>query len=920
MTGGREVFAMVDYTSGLIGLGILSGTNGLGDYAAPAIETRAQRKAKAAFTTAPTAAPWKEKPVTTPVSAQITAIKGMRTVVDKAVTGTAALPQDVQTSFIAYKALDRLRVLAESAAKDTTGSAERASLQKSFAKGLADLQTFLSTAPSDLVDIAFTKTARQVQTVGIKSTASTTAATITGTGVRATRDGALAGVAGNEKLRITLSQPGADADIVEVDLSTTPQPPTLDSVSDAVNAAIAAVPKRDASGDPVIGTDGKPEPRWPSVKMVPAKTGEKWGLSIQRAGFETVAIDQVGGKDALMVAGDVTPKDGKTATRITRLDDPAGALDRRTFDTISAVDRAATERQKIAAEADPKKVKATTVAADTRSNAIATDAQGFSYVVGTSAGDVGANRSDGQDDLLLTKVNSEGKVVWSRTLGAGGRAEGAAVTVAPDGGIVVAGSIKGTLDGNSSDGDMLVVRFDANGDETFSTAVRALGTETANAVAVGADGAIYVGGRSGTGGGDAYLARLDATGKLVERRTIDSGGNDQVKALAFGGDGKLLVLTGENGAAKLRRIDPAALSTDLATLDLGRADARAIAVAADGSIAVAGATETALTGTGTNGLAGSRDGFVARIDAGLADARITYVGTAGEDQVDSVAFLDGSIYLGGRTTGTIGTDKKTGSTDAFVARIDAGTGAVADTRQFGNFDAASGGVRLSAIEGGGGVLGALGLHRGTLTPTDSVKLEAQTSLRAGDEFSIRVNGGALRKITITEKDTLSSFTNRVRELVGNRVATVTMPSKDGGRSLRIDVKPGNEIQLIAGSGDKDALAKLGLDARRISAAPTLSDDAPKVRPGGSFGLDLSTSLRLDTKTEAANSLARVKQAISFTQSAYRSLYWDDTKAQMVDTPTKNGRKAGSTVVQQAQLKNYQAALDRLSGGTTFTGF
>ena len=912
---------MVDYTSGLIGLSILSGTDSLAGYTAPTIETRAQRKAKAAFTTAPTDAPWKDKPVTTPVSTQITAIKGMRTIIDKAVTGTAALPADVQTSFTTYKALDRLRLLAESAAKDTTGSAERAALQKSFAKGLADLQTFLSAAPSDLVDIAFTKTARQVQTVGIKSSSATSAATIAGKGVRETRDGALAGVAGNETLRITLSQPGAPADVVEVDLSATPQPPTLDSVSDAVNAAIAAVPKRDANGDPVIGSDGKPEPRWPAVKMVPAKSGDKWGLSIQRAGFETVAIDQVGGNDALMIAADVTPKDGKAATRITRLDDPAGALDRRTFDTISATDRAATERQKIAAEADPKKVKATTIAADTRSNAIATDAQGFSYVVGTSAGDVGANRGDGQDDLLLTKVDSEGKTVWSRTLGAGGKAEGAAVTIAPDGGIVVAGSIKGTLDGNTSDGDMLVMRFDANGDETFSTAVRSLGTESASAIAVGADGAIYVGGRSGTGNGDAYLARLDAKGKLLDRRTINSGGSEQVKALAFGGDGKLLVLTGESGTAKLRRIDPAALSTDLGTLDLGRADARAIAVAADGSIAVAGATEAALNGTGTNGLAGSRDGFVARIDAGLTDVRVTYVGTGGEDQVDSVAFLDGSIYLGGRTNGTIGADAKTGTTDAFVARIDAATGTVASTRQFGNFDAASGAVRLSAVEGGGSVLGALGLHRGTLTPTDSVKLEAQTSIRAGDEFSIRVNGGALRKITITENDTLSSFTNRVRELIGNRVATVTMPSKDGGRSLRIDVKPGNEIQLIAGGSGKDALAKLGLDARRISAAPTPSDDAPKVRPGGSFGLDLSTSLRLDTKTEAANSLARVKQAISFTQSAYRSLYWDDTKAKLVDTSATSGRKGGSTVIEQAQLKNYQAALSRLSGasGTTFTG-
>ncbi|MBJ6122072.1 hypothetical protein JAO74_09740 [Sphingomonas sp. BT553] len=909
-------------SNGLIGLSILSGTDSFTAFATPTIESRAQRQAKAAFTTKETVAPWKATPSTLPVSSQISTIKGMKTIIDKATTGTATpLPDDIQTSFTTYKALDRLRLLAESASKDTTSSAERPLLEKSFAKGLADLETFLASAPSDQVDIAFAKTARQAQTVGIKSASSMSAATVPGKGVRDTRTGALSGMTGNEKLRITLSQPGAAPDIITVDLSTTPQPPTLDSVADALNTAIGAVSRRDANGQPVLDADGKQVPRWSAVKFVPSKYGDKWGMGLNRAGFESVAIDQVGGADALMVAGGVTPAKGKTDTRITRFDDPAGTMTRRTLDSITAIDRPATDRQKVAADADPKgKVKATTVFADTRANAIATDAQGFSYVVGTSAGDVGANRSDGNNDLLLSKVDSEGKVVWKRTLGAAGSADGASVTIAPDGGIVVAGTITGSLDGTKSDGDMLVARFDANGDETFSTAVRSVGAESASAVAVGPDGAIYVGGRSSTGGGDAYLARLSATGKLVERRTIDSGGTDQVKALAIGADGQLLALTSEKGKATLRRIDKAALATDLGSIDLGRADARALAVAADGSIAVAGATDAALSGNQTNNMSGGRDGFVTRIDAGLSGSRTTYLGSSGEDQADSVAFLDNQIYVGGRTTGTMGA-AKTGTVDAFVARIDAGTGAVGSTSQYGTVDTVAEGVRLSAVDGGGSMLGALGLHRGTLTPTDSVKLEAQTSLRAGDEFSIRINGGALRKVTIGEKDTLSTLTDRVRQLVGSRVATVTSPLKDDGRSLRIDVKAGNEIQLIAGSGDRDALAKLGLGARRISAPATRADDAPTVRPGGTFQLDLTSALRIDTKAEAANSLARVNQAISFTQSAYRSLYWDDTKAALADTPAKAGKKGGSTVIEKAQLANYQAALTRLSGGSgSYTGF
>ena len=221
------------------------------------------------------------------------------------------------------------------------------------------------------------------------------------------------------------------------------------------------------------------------------------------------------------------------------------------------------------------------------------------------------------------------------------------MTIAPDGGIVVAGTVTGGFDGANSDGDMMVARYDASGGETFSTLVRSLGAQSATAVAVGADGAIYIGGQTEANGGDAYLARLDATGMLKETRTIGGAGTDTIKALAISGDGKVLALTSEGGQATLHKLGAGSLATDIATLGLGRADARAIAVAADGTIAVGGATDAALSGTQANATGAGRDGFVARIDAGLSGAAITYVATAGEDQVDSVAFLGGEIYAGG---------------------------------------------------------------------------------------------------------------------------------------------------------------------------------------------------------------------------------------------------------------------------------
>ncbi|RZL99401.1 MAG: hypothetical protein EOP68_24190, partial [Sphingomonas sp.] len=71
-------------------------------------------------------------------------------------------------------------------------------------------------------------------------------------------------------------------------------------------------------------------------------------------------------------------------------------------------------------------------------------------------------------------------------------------------------------------------------------------------------------------------------------------------------------------------------------------------------------------------------------------------------------------------------------------------------------------------------------------------------------------------------------------------------------------------------------------------------------------------MQIGTKADAAASLGRLTQAISTSQSAFRSLYWDDVKALLVDTPVGSKRKGGSTAIETAQLANYQSALARLT--------
>lgn len=874
-------------SNGLTGLSLLGGSSSIfSSYYAASALTPAVIKAKKAFTLPATTPPWQSAPSDAPVSTQIAAIKRLSTIIDTKADNTLEDLPDVQTAFTTYKALDALRILAESAAKKTTSSTERAALQKVFAKGLGDLQTYLGQAETDLLTLNFGMSSRRSQSVGIE-TANGLGKTYA-EGVTKTRAAPLAGLTGNEVFRISLAR-GTATQTVAVDLSGTPQPPTLDSVAAALNAAIGT-------------TD------WQS-RFAVEKTGDTWGLTFTAAGIEKASIDQVNSADALMIASGRTATGGPTSAQVFRIDDPANALEAARLSTINAVDSKATaQAQAVAAANAAKDAAKPIVHAGTTARAIATDAQGYSYVVGTTAGDLGSSLSDGANDLFLTKVDSEGKVIWQRSLGAAGTGEGAAVSIAANGDIVVAGTVSGAFNGgDDSQTDMLVARFTASGTQSFATSIRQVGNESASAVAVGDDGSLYVAGRASTGGGDAVIVKLNATGKIQERRTIDSGGSDTITALAIDGSGELLALTKQGTNATLMRIDTQALSTDLGSVSLGAVDARAIAVSDSGEIAVAGSASVAVSGAQVNGMGGARDAFVTRIPADLSTASTSYIGTGSDEEADSVTYMNGALYVGGRTNGALeGT--RSGKVDGFVARIDAATGAVEDVQQWGLTTHTTEPVKISAAAGGATALGAIGLGRGSLNQTVSATISSQTTLKEGDKFSLRVDGGAVRTITIGKDETIATLAKKIQRITG--VNGTAMSAKvDGQQVLRIDAKTGHDIELIAGPKGSDALAKLGMAPVRLVAAAPKPKDAPKVTPGGTYSLNLNDTLMLTDEKSASAALAKIKSALSMTQSAYRSLYWDSAKeAQVNGTIT-----GGGSAYQQARLAQYQAALSRLSG-------
>lgn len=899
----------------LAGLSLLSGDNTLFStyYASDTSITAdsiAVRKAKANFTLTATTPPWKDAtPLRESDSSRINAIKRLSTIIDTKVAKDSSLPDDVRTSFVAYKALDSLRLLSEAASAKTTTDSQRQALNKSFLKGLADLQTYLVQAPSDKLDLAFSQTARRADSVAIP--APNVTGDISGKGIVATRTTPIPGLTGTERFTLAISSYTGDGS-VSVDLAGTQQPPTLDSVADAINSAISAVPLRNPDGSVVLDANGNPTPKW-LVRFVPDKNTDSWGFKIESPRLEDVSISQDNAGDALMIAADGQDSGGAPHIGLMRLDDPGATNTISTLSSITALDSAATARAKMLASSI-KPVAGTTLSEPVVHAAIsvqasATDASGMTYVLGTSAGDMGSNRLGGEKDLFLSKFDSQGNVVWQKMLGAAGSAEGAALSLTSDGDVIVAGTVKGMFDGQNSDGDIAVARYSATGENEWTTLVRATGADSARAIVAGDDGNVYVGGQAASGAGDAFLARIDAGGILRERRLIDSGAGDSIQALAMDEGGNLLALARTGGTNSVMRLAAGSLSTEVGRLDIGSGDARFLAVDGNGQIAVGGATGTAMTGMQANGLSGGRDGFVTMIDSSLTAATTRYLGTGSDDQVDSLSFMNGTLYAGGRTKGVMGA-ARTGTQDGFIAAINPADATVGSVRQFGLAGKETGAVRLSAMVGGNNSLDALGLRSGTQLAGASARLTANTSLRAGDEFSIRVEGGMTKKIVIQADDTLATLATRMMTATGKKIA-VTTAKTDAGSVLRIEAKTGVAVELIAGADSKDALGKLGLSPRRLSVANITGPKDPKVTPGGAYGLGLSASLALDNMDTAKAALGQIKSAISMTQTAYRSLYWDDVKATTVNN-LAFGTSGKVSAYQSAQLERYQDALTRIT--------
>ncbi len=252
--------------------------------------------------------------------------------------------------------------------------------------------------------------------------------------------------------------------------------------------------------------------------------------------------------------------------------------------------------------------------------------------------------------MFVAKLDASGTYEWATQAGGTSNDSGYGVSVLADGSSIVTGIFQDTATFGSTtltsagSNDVFVAKLDASG--TYEWVKQAGGTRNDNArgVSVLADGSSIVTGYfqgtatfgsttfTSAGGSDVFVAKLDADG--VYQWATRAGGTS--------GD------SGEN-----------------------------IAVLADGSSIVTGYFQgTATFGSTTLTSAGNYDVFVAKIDASGTYEWATQAGGTGHDYGYGVSVLaDGSSIVTGyfQGTATFGSTTLTsaGSKDVFVAKLDA---------------------------------------------------------------------------------------------------------------------------------------------------------------------------------------------------------------------------------------------------------
>ena len=151
-------------------------------------------------------------------------------------------------------------------------------------------------------------------------------------------------------------------------------------------------------------------------------------------------------------------------------------------------------------------------------------------------------KSSGDADFFLMKLNQNGEKIWARTLGEKYNDVLHAIAPTPDGGIVATGK---TRSYNSAQTDLPIMHFDKNGKLIWFKIYGFSYYDEGNAITMTKDGNYMVAGITnsmGKGDYDNYILTLDKKGKLLWSSTYGGTNKDIAHGITRTTDGAVVVV------------------------------------------------------------------------------------------------------------------------------------------------------------------------------------------------------------------------------------------------------------------------------------------------------------------------------------------------------------------------------------------
>ena len=143
----------------------------------------------------------------------------------------------------------------------------------------------------------------------------------------------------------------------------------------------------------------------------------------------------------------------------------------------------------------------------------------------------------GEWDVYVVKLDANGNLQWTKTIGGKNWEEGKSLIQTSDGGYAIAGYTNSFGAGYA---DVYVVKLDANGNLQWTKTIGGPGDEIGKSLIQTSDGGYAIAGETksfGAGRRDVYVVKLDANGNLQWTKTIGGKNDDAGISLIQTSDG-----------------------------------------------------------------------------------------------------------------------------------------------------------------------------------------------------------------------------------------------------------------------------------------------------------------------------------------------------------------------------------------------